>query len=39
MTGKPRFFQETFLIADIKFDMILRMFFLKISNVGMLFGK
>ena len=37
--GKPRFFQKTFLIVDTKFEMILRMSFLKISNINMLFGK
>ena len=37
--GRPRFFQETFLVADTKFELILGMFFLKISNVNMSFGK
>ena len=37
--SKPRFFQETFLITDIKFEIILEMLFLKISNINMLFGK
>ena len=37
--GKPRFFQETFLMANTKFEMILGMLFLKLSNADMLFGK
>ena len=37
--GKSRFFQETFLIANTKFEFILGMLFLKFSNVDMLFGK
>ena len=37
--SRPRFFQETFLIANTKFEVILGMFFLKISNADMLFGK
>ena len=37
--GKPRFFQETFLMADTKFEVILRMPFLKLSNADMSFGK
>ena len=37
--GKPRFFQKTFLVANIKFEVILRMFFLKISNADVAFGK
>ena len=37
--NRPRFFQETFLITDIKFEVILEMFFLKISNIDMSFGK
>ena len=37
--GRPRLFQETFLVADTKFEVILRMPFLKISNVNMAFGK
>ena len=36
---KPRFFQETFLVADTKFEVILGMSFLKISNVNVLFGE
>ena len=37
--SKPRFFQKIFLVADIKFEVILRMLFLKISNTDVLFGK
>ena len=37
--GKPRFFQKTFLVADTKFEVILGMLFLKISNADMTFGK
>ena len=37
--GRPRFFQETFLVANIKFEVILEMFFLKISNADVAFGK
>ena len=34
-----KFFQETFLIANIKFEIILKIFFLKINNINMLFNK
>ena len=37
--GRPKFFQETFLVADTKFKVVLRMPFLKISNVGIAFGE
>ena len=37
--GRPRFFQETFLVADTKFEVILGMLFLKISNKDITFGK
>ena len=37
--GRPRFFQETFLVANTKFEMILGMPFLKISNANMAFGE
>ena len=30
--SRPRFFQKTFLVANTKFEVILGMFFLKISN-------
>ena len=33
--SRSRFFQKTFLIANIKFKMIIEMFFLKISNANM----
>ena len=35
--GRPRFFQETFLVADTKFEMVLGMLFLKISNIDVAF--
>ena len=38
-TSKPRFFKEIFLVADIKFEVILMMFFLKISNASISFSK
>ena len=38
-SGKPRFFQETYVVADTQFEVILRMPFLKISNADMSFGK
>ena len=37
--GRPRFFQETFLVADTKFEVILEMLFLKISNADVAFGE
>ena len=37
--GRPRFFQEIFLVADTKFEVILGMLFLKLSNANMSFGK
>ena len=37
--GRPRFFQKTFLVTDTKFEVILRMPFLKISNADVAFGK
>ena len=36
---RPRFFQETFLVADTKFEVVLGMFFLKISNANVAFGE
>ena len=36
---KPRFFQEIFLLANTKFEMILRMLFLKTSNANVAFHK
>ena len=38
-SGRPRFFHKTFLVTDIKFEMILRMPFLKISNANVAFGE
>ena len=38
-SGRPRFFQETFLVADTKFEVILRMPFLKISNADIAFNE
>ena len=37
--SKPRFFQETFLVVDTKFEVILGMPFLKINNANMSFGE
>ena len=37
--GRPRFFQKTFLVADTKFEVILEMPFLKISNADVVFGE
>ena len=37
--GKPRFFQKIFLVADIKFEIILGVLFLKLSNADVLLGK
>ena len=34
---RPRFFQKIFLVTNTKFEMILGMSFLKISNVDMAF--
>ena len=38
-SGRPRFFQETFLVANTKFEVILGMPFLKISNANVVFGE
>ena len=38
-SGRFIFFQEIFLVADTKFEMILGMLFLKIINTNMAFGK
>ena len=38
-TGRPRFFQEIFLMIDITFEVILEIFFLKLSNADVLFGE
>ena len=37
--GRPRFFQETFLVADTKFEVILGMPFLKLSNANVSFDE
>ena len=37
--GRPKFFQETFFVIYIKFEMILEMPFLKLSNTHTLFGE
>ena len=37
--GRPRFFQEIFLVADTKFEVILGMLFLKLSNAELSFGE
>ena len=37
--GRPRFFQEIFLVVDTKIEIVLLIFFLKISNANVLFNK
>ena len=37
--NKPKFFQKTFLVANTKFEMILKILFFKINNAIMLFDK
>ena len=37
--GRPRFLQKTFLVADTKFEVVLKMLFLKISNANITFGE
>ena len=37
--GRPRFFQEIFLVANTKFEIVLEMLFLKISNTNIAFGE
>ena len=37
--ARPRFFQKTFLVANTKFEVILGMLFLKLSNTDMSFGE
>ena len=37
--NRPRFFQEAFLVANIKFEIILGIFFLKLCNADMSFSK
>ena len=36
---RPKFFQKTFLVANIKFEVVLGMLFLKISNADIAFGE
>ena len=38
-SDRPRLFQETFLMANIKFEVVLEMLFLKISNANIVFGE
>ena len=37
--SRPRFFQKTFLVADTKFEVVLGILFLKISNTNVAFGE
>ena len=37
--NKPRFFQENFLVANTKFEVILGVLFLKLSNAIVLYGE
>ena len=37
--GRPIIFQKTFLVVDTKFEVILKMLFLKLSNADLWFGK
>ena len=37
--SRPKFFEETFLVANTKFELILRMFLLKMSNANESFGE
>ena len=37
--NRPRFFQDIFLVANTKFEVILGMLFLKLNNANMSFGK
>ena len=38
-SGRLRFFQEIFLVADTKFEVILGISFLKLSNADVSFGE
>ena len=38
-SGRSRFFPKTFLVADTKFEVILGISFLKISNANVAFGE
>ena len=37
--NKPRFFHEAFLVINTKFEVILKMLFLKFSNADISFGQ
>ena len=37
--GRPKFFQKTFLVTDTKFEVVLGMPFLKLSNADVSFGE
>ena len=37
--GRPRFLQETFLVTDTKYELVLGMLFLKISNANVSCGE
>ena len=37
--GRPKFFQEIFLVANTKFEMILKILFLKLNNADVSFNK
>ena len=37
--SRPKFFQETFLMTNTKFEVILGILFLKFSNINMSFGE
>ena len=37
--NRPRFFQETFVVANTKFEVVLGIPFLKISNANVEFGE
>ena len=38
-SGRPKFFQETFLVTDTKFELVLGMPFLKLSNADLSFDE
>ena len=39
LVDRSRFFQKTFLVANTKFELILDMPFIKISNIDISFGQ
>ena len=39
MANRPRFFQLAFLMANTKFEVILKMLFLKLNNANISFGE